>query len=139
MTIVLRIFLNRTLSKRPRPDFRTDNGPHLLLYTCLAGEATVCLSYMEANSHHLLAVRPSEDYRNFSLIMIRTRVSQESEHQVPRAAGAHLYFPSWLPTSIPLDVSLQLSPAFLSDNLLSWATISAIPYNAVSFSRLFPL
>jgi hypothetical protein len=34
----------------------------------------------------------SEDYRNFPLIMIRTRVSQESEHQVPRAAGAHLYF-----------------------------------------------
>jgi hypothetical protein len=57
MTIVLRTFLNRTLSKRRRPDFCTDNGPHLLPYTCLAGEAAVCLSYLEANSSNLLAVR----------------------------------------------------------------------------------
>jgi hypothetical protein len=57
MTIVLRTFLNRTLSKRRRPDFCTDNGPHLLPYTCLAGEAAVCLSYLEANGSNLLAVR----------------------------------------------------------------------------------
>lgn len=57
----------------------------------------------------------SKSHRNFSQIMIRSRVSQESEHQVQ---GADIYFPLWLPTSIPLAVSLQQSSAFLSDTLL---------------------
>ena len=57
----------------------------------------------------------TKSHRNLSQVMIRSRVSQECEHQVQ---GADFYFPLWFPTSIPLAVSLQQSSAFLSDTLL---------------------
>ena len=73
----------------------------------------------------------NENSRNISEIMIRSCVSQEPEHQVPRAAD--LYFPSWLPdlSSAHGFIATKLSFPVLGNNLhyLHCCVILAISFS----------